>query len=349
MSDEIDTIHRALDAAPICAGLSWGRAMLPTDYLDGVTDADLNVTFNNKIIRFEIHVKRHLHRAAIERLIALNTEQRPRKLMIVSDHVNSVNAEILRETGIAFLDISGNAFLDVPGLHLFVIGKKTQIIQMSNPARMFHRAGVQVIFAFLTDPVLDKTPKAALLNKTFRDIRDQTGVALGSIGTIIGNLLESGNIVEEQNLRFLTNRRQLLEKWVASYTDRLRPKLFAQRYRSRGNSWWNSTQSLGEGNYWGGEIAAAKLTGYLKPELATIYSRGETKQLILDADLRLDPKGDVEILKVFWGDWQHGVHQDCVHPLLVYADLIASENDRNMETAKRIYERHLRDIIEPRR
>jgi hypothetical protein len=40
-------------------------------------------------------------------------------------------------------------------------------------------------------------------------------------------------------------------------------------------------------------------------------------------------------------------HEDCVHPLLVYADLIASEIDRNVETAQRVYDRHLRQIIEP--
>jgi len=36
-----------------------------------------------------------------------------------------------------------------------------------------------------------------------------------------------------------------------------------------------------------------------------------------------------------------------VHPLLVYADLIASEIDRNVETAQRVYDRYLLQIIEP--
>jgi len=350
MNTEIDVIQRALNVAPVCPGLKWGQAMLPSDYLDKVTDAHLNVKFNNKTFPFHIQVKLHLHRAAVERFIALNTEQRHGRLMLVSDHVNPKFAEILRETGISFLDASGNAFLDLPGLHLFVTGRKPEVLELpSSPARMFHRASVQIIFAFLTDPALDKSPQSALVNKTFRDIKSQTGVALGSIGTTIGTLLESGYIVEEEKLRFLIDRQQLLEKWMAAYTDRLRPKLIVQRYRSRGGSWWNGIQSLGPGNYWGGEVAAAKLTGYLKPELVTIYSRGDTQQLILDADLRLDPKGEVEILKVFWGNWPHGIQQDCVCPLLVYADLMASEIDRNMDTAKRIYDRYLREIIEPRR
>ncbi|TFG88208.1 MAG: hypothetical protein E4H16_05425 [Candidatus Atribacteria bacterium] len=351
MNFDIDVIRKALDAAPPCAGLVWGDVTAPSKSLSLARnfDADLKVTFKGKTIPFHVEVKRQLHRAAIERIIALKNDlQSTRALMLVSDHVTTAQAEILHQNGVAFLDTVGNACLILSGLHLFVTGKAKKINEISNTAPLFHRAGLQVIFAFLTDPALDKNPESALLNKTFRNIKGQTGVALGSIGTTIGSLLESGYIVEENNLRFLTNRKQLFEKWVAAYVDRLRSKLVIKRYRSKGNSWCNATQSPGEGNYWGGEVAAAKLTGYLKPELAAIYSRGQIQQLILNADLRLDPQGDVEILKVFWGDWPHGTLNDCVHPLLVYADLMASEIDRNMDTAKRIYDRYLRDIIEPR-
>ncbi len=268
---------------------------------------------------------------------------------MVCDHVTASQAEILRRNEVAFLDTAGNVSLDLPGLHLFVVGKgKPVITEATDPSRIFHRAGLKVIFAFLADPNLDKSPESALVNQTFRSIRLQTDVALGSIGTILGSLVESKYIIEDEGMRFLVNRRQLFEKWVAAYMDRMRPKLLVQRYRSRGMGWWNNISSLGNGNYWGGEVAAAKLTGYLKPELATIYSRGEVRQFILEADLRQDPKGDVEVLKAFWGEWPHGVRENCVHPLLVYADLMASDIDRNIETAKRVYEQYLRDIIEPR-
>jgi hypothetical protein len=318
---------------------------------EGATDFDatIKVVFCGKTVLFHVEVKQHLHRTAIERIIARKNDVPPKwKMMLVSEYVTSAQAEILQNNGVAFLDTAGNACMDLPGLHLFVAGKGKAPKQASHPARIFHRAGLQIIFAFLTDPALDKNPEDALLNMPFRDITSQTGVALGSIGTIIGNLLEQRYIVEDRNLRFLVNRQQLFEKWVASYVDRMRPKLIAKRYRSKGKKWWNGVQSLGAGNYWGGEVAAAKLTGYLRPERATLYSRGETQRLILDADLRLDPQGDVEMLNVFWEEWPYGGSKECVHPLLVYADLMASENDRNLETAKRVYEQYLRDIIAPR-
>lgn len=94
-------------------------------------------------------------------------------------------------------------------------------------------------------------------------------------------------------------------------------------------------------------MAAAKLTGFLKPQIVTVYTRVQTNDLILDAGLRLDDDGDVELIDIFWGDWAHAVYQDCTHPLLVYADLLASNIDRNIETAQRVYDEYLCNLIEP--
>lgn len=347
MNTGFDIVQKALDATSTCKGLVWGKVVEPSDPREGTFTADLSITFNGKIYPFHVHIRRVLTKVALERVLNLKTTGMP--FILVCDHVTASQAEILRRNEVAFLDTAGNISLDLPGLHLFVVGKgKPVITEATDPSRIFHRAGLKVIFAFLADPNLDKNPESALVNQTFRSIRQQTDVALGSIGTILGTLVESEYIIEDKGLRFLANRRQLFEKWVAAYMDRMRPRLLVQRYRSRGMGWWNNVSSLGEGNFWGGEVAAAKLTGYLKPELATIYSSGSDRLFILEADLRQDPGGDVEVLKAFWGEWPYGSRESCVHPLLVYADLMASDIDRNVETAKRVYEQYLRDIIEPR-
>ncbi|MEI8122442.1 MAG: type IV toxin-antitoxin system AbiEi family antitoxin [bacterium] len=346
MNVELDTIRRALEAAPVCKGLSWGKCESPSDPREGTFPADLTIGFNGKTYPVQIHVRRILSKVTIERVLAL--KKIGRSFLLVCEHITAPQADILCGNEIAFLDISGNAYLNLPGLQLIIVGKKKVVVPLvSDPGRVFHRAGIQVIFAFLADPY-QGSGKKALLNQTIRTIQAQTGVALGSIVAILGSLTELGYVIEDENLRFLVNRKQLFEKWVAAYVERLRPKMVTRRYRSKGGAWWKDVSSLGEGNYWGGEVAAATLTGFLKPELATIYSRGELRRVILDADLRSDPRGDVEVLKMFWGAWPVGVRESCVHPLIVYADLIASEIDRNMETAQRVYERYLRDIIEPR-
>ena len=67
---------------------------------------------------------------------------------------------------------------------------------------------------------------------------------------------------------------------------------------------------------------------------------------MLGWDLRVDEEGDVEILDFFWGDLPRAHNGGCVHPLLVYADLVASGEDRNIEVSQRVYDTHLRQHLE---
>ena len=60
---------------------------------------------------------------------------------------------------------------------------------------------------------------------------------------------------------------------------------------------------------------------------------------------RTDPRGNVEVLEAFWdtkGDW---TNPEIVHPLLVYADLLATGDTRNIETARRIYDEQLAGLV----
>lgn len=347
MNTSFNVVQEALDAAPTCEGLSWGKPHEPSDPREGTFPVDLNIRFKGNVYPFLSHVRGVLNKMVLERVITLKEISKP--FILVSRHVTASQAEILRSNQIPFLDTAGNVSLDLPGLHLFVTGKgKPVVTEAADPSRLFSRTGSRLLFAFLADSNLDRHPEQALVNQTFRAIRNQTDVALGTIGAVLGSLAALEYVVEDEGVRFLVNRRQLFEKWVAAYVDRLRPKLIVQRYRSRGMGWWERISLLGAGNFWGGEVAAAKLTGYLKPECATLYSRGDLRQFILDADLRPDPGGDVEMLTAFWGEWPDGSRGDCAHPLLVYADLVASDIDRNIETAKRVYDQYLRDIIEAR-
>jgi hypothetical protein len=353
MNTDCELIQKALDAAPACKGLVWGklakslgvRPVEPSDPRAGTFSASLQVTLNGKKHLLQVHVRHALNRIVLERVIALKTKGHP--FILICGHVTSSQAEILSRHEVPFIDAAGNASLSLPGLHLFVIGKgRPARPAPAAPARSFHRAGLQVIFAFLADPNLVTNPHLALLNQPFRSVKHTTGVALGSIAAIVRGLAESQYIVEDGGLRSLVNRRLLIEKWVAAYVDRLRPKLVAHRFRSKGGEWWTAVPSLGEGHYWGGEVAAARLTGLLQPERATIYSRGDVDRLSAAAGLRPDPEGDVEVLEAFWGKQPHGSHGDCVHPLLVYADLIAGDLARNMDTVTRVYEKYLRHTVE---
>ncbi|MGA1867706.1 MAG: type IV toxin-antitoxin system AbiEi family antitoxin [bacterium] len=66
---------------------------------------------------------------------------------------------------------------------------------------------------------------------------------------------------------------------------------------------------------------------------------------MLENRLRKNPSGDVEILERFWETVEIWQHEDMVHPILIYADLLATGNQRNIETAKMIYEQYIIRLI----
>lgn len=68
-------------------------------------------------------------------------------------------------------------------------------------------------------------------------------------------------------------------------------------------------------------------------------------ELLIDNRLRKDPTGEVEILERFWKPAEFWKYEDLVHPILIYADLVATGNERNIETGKIIYEQHIIRLI----
>ena len=113
-----------------------------------------------------------------------------------------------------------------------------------------------------------------------------------------------------------------------------------RRFRVPDRERMQNTNLLPYAAYWGGEMAADRLTGNLKAERLTIYTRENPLKLIADFKLRVDLNGDLEILDAFWDPKILAEEGDIVPPLLAYADLMATTDGRNMEAAKLIYERH---------
>ncbi|MEN8216746.1 MAG: type IV toxin-antitoxin system AbiEi family antitoxin [Pseudomonadota bacterium] len=161
---------------------------------------------------------------------------------------------------------------------------------------------------------------------------------------MIQDLKQMGYLIERENRkRQLYQKKALLERWITAYPEQLRPKLLINRYQSVVPNWWQQAQ-LNTNTYWGGEIAAAMLTHYLKPMIATVYIKQSVGEFVLKNRLRKMPQG--EILETFWGFEYHQPPYNIVPPLLIYADLIATGNARNIETARIIYEKEIVGLIQ---
>ena len=95
----------------------------------------------------------------------------------------------------------------------------------------------------------------------------------------------------------------------------------------------------------GGEIAAAELTGLLKPERYTVYTDQLPGKLIYKFKFQTDPNGNREFLTPFWAfEWKLA-ENGFVPPLLIYADLMATGDVRAIEVAERIYDKYLARLI----
>ncbi len=301
-------------------------------------DAELRFETRDVERHFGAEVKRwlnpHTLGLAVEQLKRL-----PEKVLLVTEYVNPNMAERLKQMDVPFLDTFGNAYVNAPPLFIYIKGHKAPARRpVERPTRAFVPAGLKVVFALLC--------RQELVDAPYRTIAQTANVALGTVAWVLDDLERLGHLLElGKRGRRLIRKRDLLERWVAAYPDQLRPKLFIGRYAAPHPDWWDRAQIRNFRAYWGAEVAAARMTRYLKPELVTVYIRDLPGRFLAANRLRTDPKGNVEVLQAFWNtncDW---TDKEIVHPLLVYGDLLATGDARNLETARKIYDEQLTGLI----
>jgi len=261
------------------------------------------------------------------------------KGMLVARYITPQMADELKKMDIPFIDVTGNAYINEPPLLIFIKGNKpTDKYRLEQPARTFRPAGLQVIFALLCNPGLETAP--------FREIANKAAVALGTVGWVMYDLRRTNYLVElHPRNRRLIRKENLLNRWAAAYPEQLRPKKMLGRFRADKKDWQKYAELKDIKGLWGGELAANILTKYLKPQIYTIYAKLPIGRFLLRNKLKKDVNGDIEILNIFWEFGLDRINNELVPPLLIYADLLATGDARNIETARIIYERELTGLI----
>ena len=243
-----------------------------------------------------------------------------------------------------FIDTAGNAYLHQPGLHVLVTGHRRPTLHVDLAPN--HTAGtttaLRIIFLLLCRP--------DLLNAPYREIARAAGVALGAVGPTLQNLTARQYLIGGPGKRHLVEPIRLFDEWVMNYPTRLRPKLNARRFTALNPDWWKLADLTGTGAYWGAEVAADRLTNHLKPATCTIYVPPNlARQFIATAAeryrLRADLKGNIEILETFWKFPVDPQLPGIVPVPLVYADLVATLDPRNLEIAAMVRTQHIEDAL----
>ncbi len=295
-------------------------------------DGTVEVSLGRRTYRFRASVKT-ADRFAIPALIKAESEKRGERTLLAASFVTREVAERCRRLRVPFLDTAGNAYLEGPGLLVYVVGQPRPAGPDARDYRALKPAGLRIVFALLCRP--------ALVEATYREIAATAGVALGTVGPVMKDLEARGYLRFRKGAggRLLEPAR-LVEEWVTHYPAALRPKLNPRRFRGDGER-LAKMDLAGLKACWGGEPAAAKLTGYLKPAEFTIYAREPVAKLVAAARMRADGAGNVEVLDRFWNFEGDEEVPDAVPPLLAYADLLATHEGRDVEAARMIYEQRI--------
>jgi len=321
-------------AFPKSLGLSW--EIIPGPTSSGGPEARLAIRWEDREKIFQLVVRR-IHRSED---LARVKASRPsaQDFLLLTPYLTEHLARQCVELGIPFLDGAGNAYLTGPGLRILHIGEhpKPDLLAASvpRPFRPYNSKGLQVIFTLLAAP--------ALTGATYRDLAMAAGVARGTVGLVLNDLLDAGLVANLPGGRLIIHFERLLEGWVANYPRKLRPHLGPMKFRMAIPQDWGSVDFAGLGILVSGEVGGDRLTANLQPMGAKIYTREPFGKIAAALRLRPDPTGNIELLERFW-EFPNPteIPPGVAPPLLVYADLIASGEPRSLDIARMIHEKYL--------
>ena len=337
MAKELDILEEAVArlreysglSVKIHKGESWGDAIIViADDFEFVANAKSTITTGNKTTTFL--------------LLRSNSDESGLPAIIVTEYIPSEIAKEYVAGGVNYLDIAGNCSIKDKNLIIQIEGKKRERIARANQPRAFQEAGIKIIFHLLANP--------GNIHLTYRELAQLANVSLGSVGSVIQELIELNFILIAGKKKVLKNMQLLLERWVTAYHDVLRPRLLQKKMRFANPeqlyNWEKIPVQHADGIVrWGGEPGASILTNRLSPELFTIYTNESWQSLIHDLEIVPADEGEIEVLKMFWEEKEDYREEGYfAPPLIIYADLMGSRFGRNIETAKIILENELSDI-----
>lgn len=301
-------------------------------------DGKLHMTIDHNIIKFNVEVKKDLRNSQLPTLMMLAKKYPP--LLVIANTIFPKLKEELRINNIAYLETNGNVYIKQKKVFLWIDTKKTIPEIKEGRNRVFTRTGLKVIFMLLQDE--------HNVNLTYREMAKRTGVALGNINYIIHGLIDMGFLIKLNTKQYkLVNKKTLLDKWIDAYGEKLKASITIGRFRFLKEEdffQWKKLNLKQGKTFWGGEPAADLITRHLNPQELTMYTSETRNELMKHYRLVPDVNGNIIICQKFWQ--YDEVSDNIVPPLLVYTDLLNTNDHRCIETARIVYEELLEDKFE---
>jgi hypothetical protein len=325
-----ETIQTAIENLQKTGSLKANWKKGKNDKLDG----EIDILIEGKPMHFLVEVKQELRNHHLTRVF--EQAHKLKNLLVIASKILPGVKEELRQKHICYLEGNGNIFIERKPIYIWLDQNKPLPLRKEKPNRAFAKTGLQVVFLFLNDP--------NYINKPYRVIAKAAKTALGNVNNVFNGLIELGFLVRKNKDEFmLHNKKALLNKWVAAYEEKLKPTLHVGNFRFTNihtdKNW--KTFNLHEGEtIWGGEPGGDILTNHLRPEILTIYTTEPNKILMTRFKIIPDNLGEVKVYKKFWNNLELNKTK-AAPPILVYADLINTNEKRCLETAQKIYEQYI--------
>jgi hypothetical protein len=280
--------------------------------------------------------------------------QKDQRALLITQGLSNSLINSLQESNIEFIDIDGSLYLNNPCIYMLVNNYNKKI--KDRKSSEITAANLQVMYAIMRykKPLFDITKhifNQALHKNYYEKIAYTSGVSLSTVRNTIEKLKKLKYIKKRFDEYEITNDIEFLERWELGYTERLRDKLFIGTFIPAMNRFFSEvTPDIEEyaspDTYLiGGELGAALLTNYIRPIGATLHLHPSMRESEVAVKLKLkpDPQGKVIMLKSFGEDQEY--KQKLIHPLLIHAELMYSEDSRLEETANKIYDKYIEEII----
>jgi hypothetical protein len=145
--------------------------------------------------------------------------------LLVAPYITREIAARCRDLHLPFIDTAGNAYLEGPGLLIYVVGQPRPAELKQDRFRALNPAGLHITFALLCRP--------ELIRANYREIAAAARVALGTVGPVMKDLEARGFLrLKTATGRDLLDPERLLQEWVTHYPTTLRPKLNPRRFQA---------------------------------------------------------------------------------------------------------------------
>jgi hypothetical protein len=296
-------------------------------------DAGLKYKFEGKTYEAVIKVKKDVRTYQLPEIELL--KKKYPNILIITDHIYPKIKQSFQQNGINYFELNGNVFVKEKGLYILIENASTKPMTKLKTGRAFTKTGLKLVFQFLI--------KEELINLSYREMAEATDIGFGNINIIMSDLKNQGFLVSMDKKSYkLIKKKELLEKWMVGYEQKLKPSLYMGTFRfvqEINSTNWRTIELRKGLTCWGGEPAGQLLTNYLLPEQLTMYSIEQRADLIKHYKMLLDINGAIAVYQKFWNNIEN---DETLAPiLLVYVDLILTGERRCTETAQKIWNEKL--------